>query len=68
MCQNVRPARTFLNCMLHFLRSMEGNSSTRLTAEFFKDLKWFATFMKQFNGVVYYDINQFKLSCIYMPV
>ena len=53
----VRPARTFLNRMLQFLKSMEGNSSTRLTAEFFKDLKWFATFLKQFNGVVYYDVK-----------
>ena len=40
----VRPTRTFLNRMLQFLRSMEGNSSTWLTAESFKDLKWFATF------------------------
>ena len=53
----VRPARTFLNRMLQFLRSMGGNSSTMLTAEFFKDLKWFATFFKQFNGVVYYDVK-----------
>ena len=25
--------------------------------EFFKDLKWFSTFLKQFNGVVYYDVK-----------
>ena len=43
--------------MLQFFRSMGGNSSTRLTVEFFKDLKWFATFFIQFNGVVYYDIK-----------
>ena len=43
--------------MLQFLRSMEGNASTRLTTEFFKDLKWFATFLKQFNGMVYYDVK-----------
>ena len=53
----VRPARAFLNRMLQFLRSMTGNSSTRLTVDFFKDLKWFVTFVKQFNCVVYYDIK-----------
>ena len=29
----------------------------RLTVEFFRVLKWFATFFKQFNGVVYYDVK-----------
>ena len=53
----VRPARAFLNRMLQFLRSMKGNSSTRLTVDFFKDLKWFVTFLKQFNGVVYFDVK-----------
>ena len=53
----VRPAKTFPNLMLQFLRSMEGNSSTRLTVEFFKHLKWFANFFKQFNGAVYYDVK-----------
>ena len=40
----VRPARTFLNRMLQVLRSMGGNSSTKLTVEFSKDLKWFPPF------------------------
>ena len=26
-----------------------------LSPEFFRDLNWFCTFLKQFNGVVYYD-------------
>ena len=57
ICLKMYQTRTFLNRMLQFLRSMEGNSTTRLTVEFFKDLKWFATFLKQFNGVVYYDVK-----------
>ena len=28
-----------------------------LTVEFLKDLKWFSTFLKQFNGIVYYDVK-----------
>ena len=43
--------------MLQFLRSIKGNSSTRLTVNIFKYLKWFVTFLKQFNGVVYYDVK-----------
>ena len=43
--------------MLQVLRSMGSNSSTKLTVEFSKDLKWFSTFLKQFNGIVYYDVK-----------
>ena len=53
----VRPGRIFLNRMLQLLRSMGSNSSTKLTVEFSKDLKWFATFLKQFNGIVHYDVK-----------
>ena len=51
----VRPARIFLNCMLAFLRGMGAQKITTLTSEFFRDLNWFCTFFRQFNGVVYYD-------------
>ena len=51
----VRPARVFLNCMLAFLRPMGTNKIATLTCSFFRDLNWFCTFLKQFNGVVYYD-------------
>ena len=54
----VRPARTFLNRMLQVLRSMGSNSSTKLTVEFFKDLKWFSTVLKQFNGIVIMMLSQ----------
>ena len=51
----VRPARVFLNRMLRFLRHMGTQKMATLTSEFFRDLNWFCTFVKQFNGVVYYD-------------
>ena len=51
----VRPARVFLNRMLQFLRLMGTQKIVTLSAEFFRDLHWFCTFLKQFNGVVYYD-------------
>ena len=51
----VRPARVFLNCMLEFLRLMGTHRTVTLSPEFFRDLNWFCTFLKQFNGVVYYD-------------
>ena len=53
----VKPARTFLNRMLHFLRSIQNDSFTKLTEDFCKDLNWFHTFLQQFNGVVYYDLR-----------
>ena len=51
----VKPARVFLNRMLEFLRLMGTNKMATLTCSFFRDLNWFCTFLKQFNGVVYYD-------------
>ena len=51
----VRPARIFLNRMLAFLRCMGVQKMATLTSEFFRDLNWFCTFLKQFNSVVYYD-------------
>ena len=51
----VKPARVFLNRMLQFLRLMGTQKIVTLSAEFFRDLNWFCTFLKQFNGVVYYD-------------
>ena len=51
----VRPARVFLNRMLEFLRLMETQRTSTLSPGFFRDLNWFCTFLKQFNGVVYYD-------------
>ena len=48
-------ARVFLNHMLKFFRLMDKPKMATLTSEFFRDLNWFSTFLKQFNGVIYYD-------------
>ena len=53
----VKPAHTFLNCMLMLLRDNFEKDTIFLNREFFKDLNWFHTFLSQFNGVVYYDIR-----------
>ena len=41
----VRPARFFLNHMLHLLRENHNNPNICLDEEFFKDLKWFQVFL-----------------------
>ena len=41
--------------MLEFLRLMGTQKMANLNPSFFRDLNWFCTFLKQFNGVVYYD-------------
>ena len=51
----VKPARTFLNCMVMLLRENFNKKNIFLTRDFFNDLNWFHTFLTQFNGVVYYD-------------
>ena len=53
----VKPARTFLNRMLMLLRKNFAKDTIFLNREFFKDLNWFYTFLRQFIGVVYYDIR-----------
>ena len=55
MC--VKPARVFLNRMLTLLRDNANNDTIFLSKEFFKDLNWFSLFLKQFNGVVFYDVR-----------
>ena len=53
----MKPARTFLNRMLILLRENFEKDTIFLNTAFFKDLNWFHTFLRQFNGVVYYDIK-----------
>ena len=67
----VKPARTFLNVRFKmcqtctyvsqpYAHAFEGKfckDTIFLNREFFKDLNWFYTFLRQFNGVVYYDIR-----------
>ena len=47
----VRQSRTFLNRLLETLRSMKNAKSIELSAEFKKDLRWWAMFIEEFNGV-----------------
>ena len=51
----VKPARIFLNRILHLLRQNFDNTKIILNAEFFKDLAWFNEFLSQYNGVTFYD-------------
>ena len=50
----VKPARFFLNRMLQLLRDNSDQNNILLTAEFFKDLKWFQVFLTSYNGVTFY--------------
>ena len=43
--------------MLMLLRENFEKDTIFLNTAFFKDLNWFYTFLRQFNGVVYYDIK-----------
>ena len=53
----VKPARVFLNRMLNLLRDNANNDTIFLSKELFKDLNWFSFFLKQFTGVVLYDVR-----------
>ena len=47
----VSPARVFINHMLALFRNNYDKKRIHLTAEFFKDLAWFLSFLPQFNGI-----------------
>ena len=51
----IRPARNFLNRMLHILRDHVHSNFIMLPHQFFRDLNWFRVFLHQFNGVTFYD-------------
>ena len=51
----VRPARYFLNRMLHILREYHGQNRIHLNPEFHRDLRWFERFLPLYNGVSLYD-------------
>ena len=53
----VKPARFFLNRMLQVLRDHVSNTIIHLTPDFFKDLQWFCTLLKHYNGVTIYDVR-----------
>ena len=43
--------------MLQVLRDQVLNTIIHLTSDFFKDLHWFRTFLKQYNGVTMYEVR-----------
>ena len=43
--------------MLTLLRDNANNETIFLSKEFLKDLNWFTLFLRQSNGVVFYDIR-----------
>ena len=51
----VKASRVFLNRMLDLLRSMGNQKSITLTTDFKQDLRWFQTFVPQFNGKAFFD-------------
>ena len=51
----VKPARVFLNRMLELLRSAHIRQKISLTPDFKRDLRWFAKFLLQYNGMSLYD-------------
>ena len=48
----IKPARLFVNRMLQLLRSIPLNNRKDLDLGFFRDLRWFTTFLDNFNGSV----------------
>ena len=46
----IRPARAFLNRMLQWLRTTDGNQRIAVSGGFRKDLDWFRAFARSFNG------------------
>ena len=51
----VKPARIFLNRMLELLRDSHGCQKILLTSDFKRDLRWFAKFLSDYNGISMYD-------------
>ena len=51
----VHPAQYFLNRMLVILRDNKENRYISLDTSFFQDLNWFQQFLRNVNGVTYFD-------------
>ena len=51
----VKRARAFLNRLLAILRSNHDSQKIILTSNFKRDLRWFAKFLPQYNGVSLYN-------------
>ena len=51
----VKASRVFLNHMLDLLRAMGNQKSITLTTDFKRDLRWFQSFVPQFDGKAFFD-------------
>ena len=51
----IKPARFFLNRMLQVLRESHDVPYITLSPQFYLDLNWFNIFLKQYNGVTFFD-------------
>ena len=51
----VKPARVFLNRMLHLLHQNYDATFIQLTPEFMRDLRWFSKFLGTYTGVSIYN-------------
>ena len=51
----IKPARIFLNRMLHLLRDNYDKSSITLTHDFRRDLRWFVKFVRSYSGTSFFD-------------
>ena len=54
----VKPACYFLNRMLHLLRMNHDAKMISLNTDFKRDLNWFITFLRQYNGITFYDYQE----------
>jgi hypothetical protein len=58
-CQGVRGGKFFMRRILDAIRPLQQqHHKIRLSAEFHKDVHWWLSFMKCFNGVLYYNSAQ----------
>ena len=51
----VKASRIFLNCLLMILHEHKNSNTIHLDYGTHESLLWFLTFMKSFNGVVYFN-------------
>ena len=58
----IRPARLFLNRILHILRDNINVNRFQLPQPFYKDSNWFNTYLDQYNGTTFYYNKKIKLS------
>ena len=57
----MKPARFFLNRMLEVIRNSHNAAYIKLNAAFYRDLRWFRTFLPHFYGIALYDHK--KIDC-----